>query len=134
MPESGPASPAELFEKNRYILVKNFLPEQLQRVMHRYALMKVQTGQVTREDQQMPGTPSLYGDTLMETLMELAMPQVEQLTGKRLFPTYAYFRVYRNGDELRPHIDGLPVKSVLPSAWAMTRAMFPTRIIVGLSL
>ena len=30
---------------------------------------------------------------------------VEQLSGHRLFPTYAYFRVYRNGDNLNPHID-----------------------------
>lgn len=37
--------------------------------------------------------------------MELALPQVEQLTGKKLFPTYAYFRVYGKGDELRPHVD-----------------------------
>lgn len=105
MSDSEQVAPAELFEKNRFILVKNFLPDTLQKVMHRYAVMKVQTGQVTREDQQMPGTPSLYGDTLMETLMELAMPQVEQLTGKRLFPTYGYLRVYGKGDELRPHID-----------------------------
>jgi hypothetical protein len=105
MPDSKQASPAEEFEKNRYLVVRNFLPETLQKVAHRYAIMKVQTGQVTREDKQMPGTPSLYGDTLMETLMELALPQVQQLTGKRLFPTYAYFRVYGKGDELRPHID-----------------------------
>jgi len=105
MPDSEQVSPAELFEKNRYILVKKFLQGPVLDVAHRYALMKVQTGQVTREDKQVPGTPSLYGDTLMETIMELALPQVEQLTGKKLFPTYAYFRVYGEGDELRPHID-----------------------------
>jgi hypothetical protein len=105
MPNSAQASPVEEFEKNRYLLVKNFLPGPLLQVAHRYALMKVQTGQVTREDKQVPGTPSLYGDTLMETIMELALPQVEQLTGKKLFPTYAYFRVYGKGDELRPHVD-----------------------------
>jgi hypothetical protein len=103
--ESAQTSPAGSFELHRYILMRNFLPAELQKVMLRYALMKVQIGQVSREDKQVPGTPSLYGDTLMETLMELACPQVELLTGKRLFPTYSYFRVYRNGDELRPHID-----------------------------
>ncbi len=95
----------EAFEEDRYVLVRNFLQGPLLNVAHRYALMKVQTGQVTREDKQVPGAPSVYGDTLMETIMELALPQVEQLTGKKLYPTYAYFRVYRNGDVLRPHID-----------------------------
>ncbi len=101
----NPESPIALFEKNRYILVRKFLQGSILSVAHRYALMKVQTGQVTHEDKQVPGAPSLYGDTLMETIMELALPQVEQLTGKKLFPTYAYFRVYRNGDVLRPHVD-----------------------------
>ena len=105
MPDSKQVSPVDVFEKNRYILVKKFLQGPMLNVAHRYALMKVQTGQVTREDKQVPGTPSLYGDTLMETIMEMALPQVEQLTGKKLFPTYAYFRVYGKGDELRPHVD-----------------------------
>lgn len=105
MSSTSAALSIEQFEKHRYIRVQNFLMNPLLNVFHRYALMKVQTGQVSRDDQQVPGTPSLYGDTLMETLMELALPQVEQLTGKKLFPTYAYFRVYGKGDVLRPHVD-----------------------------
>ncbi len=98
-------STVERFERQRYIVVPKFFQGPLLAVAHRYALMKVQTGQVTREDKQVPGTPSLYGDTLMETLMELALPRVEQLTGRELFPTYAYFRVYKPGDVLLPHVD-----------------------------
>lgn len=105
MTEYEQASAAEMFEENRYILVKDFLRGAMLNVAHRYAIMKAQTGQVTLEDSQVPGTPSLYGDTLMETLMELALPQVEKMTGKNLFPTYAYFRVYKQGDVLQPHID-----------------------------
>jgi hypothetical protein len=105
MPNDQVESSVAQFERQRYLLVKRFLQGAVLNLAHRYALMKVQTGQVSREDEQVPGAPSLYGDTLMETLMELALPQVEQLTGKRLYPTYAYFRVYRPGDELRPHID-----------------------------
>ena len=105
MSSENAGSSVEQFEQQRYILIKKFLQGPVLNVAHRYALMKVQTGQVTREDEQVPGTPSLYGDTLMETLMELALPQVEQLTGKKLYPTYAYFRVYKQGDVLRPHID-----------------------------
>jgi hypothetical protein len=105
MPNTKAGSSKEQFEENRYILVKNFLVNPLLNVVYRYALMKVQTGQVTREDKQVPGTPSLYGDTLMETIMELALPQIEQLTGRKLFPTYSYFRVYKQGDVLLPHID-----------------------------
>ena len=105
MSDKKPPSTAQLFNDNSYLLVNKFIQGPLLDVAHRYALMKVQTGQVTREDKQVPGAPSLYGDTLMETIMEMARPQVEQITGFKLYPTYAYFRVYGEGDVLRPHVD-----------------------------
>ena len=98
-------SSAEIFEKNRYIQVSNFLQQPLLNFFHRYVLMRAQNGQLPSSDKQVPGTPSIYADPLMETLMELALPQVEQLTNLKLFPTYSYFRIYKNGDVLRPHID-----------------------------
>lgn len=96
---------AALFEKEGYLVVKNFLQPPLLNVIHRYVLMKSQNGQLPLSDKQVPGAPSLYADTLMETFMELAMPHVEQITERELFPTYSYFRIYKEGDVLRPHID-----------------------------
>lgn len=97
--------PSEIFEKNRFMSVPNFIQPTLLNFFHRYVLMRAQNGQLPSSDKQVPGTPSIYADPLMETLMELALPQVEQLTGLELFPTYSYFRIYKNGDVLRPHID-----------------------------
>jgi len=98
-------SPVEQFEKSRYLLVKNFIEGPLLNVTHRYVLMKAQNGLLAYSDKQVPGAPSLYADPLMESIMELVLPYVEQLTGRKLFPTYSYFRLYKQGDVLHPHID-----------------------------
>jgi hypothetical protein len=41
----------------------------------------------------------------MEELLERLVPAIEQITRRKLFPTYSYFRVYKAGDVLQPHTD-----------------------------
>jgi hypothetical protein len=95
----------EDFKRVRYAIVRGFLPPVLTQFAHRYATMRVSSGQMDINDAQMPGTPSAYADTFMETLMELSLPHVAQVAERELYPTYSYFRVYRQGDLLKPHID-----------------------------
>ena len=54
---------------------------------------------------QVPDAHSKYADPLMETILLHVRTAVEKNTGLELSPTYSYFRVYRNGDELIPHKD-----------------------------
>lgn len=57
-------------------------------------------------DPQVPDTPYCYGDEKMEELHEkIMLPLVEKETDLELYPTYNYFRVYKNGDVLLPHSD-----------------------------
>ena len=107
MPLENMKGTAEAFQNNRFILVKNLLPPAVVEIAHQYTLMKVRTGQGAF-DTQVPGAPSFYADTLTETILMAVTPQVGQLIGKRLYPTYSYFRVYKNGDDLPPHIDRPP--------------------------
>ena len=93
------------FNGKKYVTVKSFLVEPLLATTYRYALMKSAIGEMRNDDPQLPGTPSKYGDTLMETLLELSCPKIETVTGLELFPTYSFFRVYKNGDVLDPHTD-----------------------------
>jgi hypothetical protein len=99
-----PAS-AEEFDKNNYIVVRNFIEQPLLQVVHRYMLMKSENQQLSLEHKQVPDTPSMYADPLIETLMELALPRIEELTDQKLYPTYSYYRIYKQGDVLSPHID-----------------------------
>ena len=47
----------------------------------------------------------MYADPLIEILLENMRPQVEKIVGKKLYPTYSFFRVYVKGDSLLKHID-----------------------------
>jgi len=92
------------FEKERYVLIRDFLQEPLPALLFRYAVMQAQLG-VTMNDQMVPDSQYLYGDPLMESTLELCRPAIERITGLSLIPTYAYCRIYKNGDVLNAHKD-----------------------------
>lgn len=98
---------SEVFEKNKYVQVKNFLNSDLCAIATRYGTLQSQTKFFPEvgKNAQIPGTHSLYSDTLMEVLLEVSLPHIEKITGKKLFPTYSYYRVYKPGDELKKHKD-----------------------------
>jgi hypothetical protein len=54
---------------------------------------------------QVPNAHSKYGDPAMETVLLNLKETVEVITGLSLLPTYSYYRIYRKGDDLQPHID-----------------------------
>jgi hypothetical protein len=56
-------------------------------------------------DDQVPGTPSVYGDAQVDRLMGDIQPLIEAHTGLSLHPTYSYARIYKTGDTLAAHRD-----------------------------
>jgi predicted 2-oxoglutarate/Fe(II)-dependent dioxygenase YbiX len=59
----------------------------------------------TRKDEQCPLSEAVHGAPVFDSLLEQLLPHFEQATGKRLYPTYAYARLYAPGDELKVHTD-----------------------------
>jgi hypothetical protein len=57
------------------------------------------------DDSWMPNTPSLRAEPQMEALLRDLVPEVEGSTGLKVYPTYSYFRVYKQGDVLKKHRD-----------------------------
>jgi len=58
------------------------------------------------EDIQVPGALAvLHHEVMFETLHERLWPTIEHVVGEELVPTYAYARLYSNGDILKKHID-----------------------------
>lgn len=98
---------SELFEKNRYLDLKGIIPIDLCRVVTKYALLKEETcfEPELGESAQVKNAHSVYGDTLMETLLFFLQPHIEKNTGLEVFPTYSYYRVYRPGMILEKHKD-----------------------------
>ena len=58
-----------------------------------------------RNDEQIPGAYSKYGDWVMETLLQYMRPIMKAKTGMELIPTYSYTRLYEKGNILKRHKD-----------------------------
>ncbi|MEH2382895.1 MAG: hypothetical protein V7K27_29085 [Nostoc sp.] len=93
------------FLKDKYVIVRYFLPLSVMRISSEYALKQMELGNLGLGDEQVKNTPCAYGDPLMDMLLERFCPKVEANTGINLLPTYSYFRIYKHGDVLKKHKD-----------------------------
>ena len=108
------------FKKNNYMVIRKAIDPKIAEFVMNYFMMKRQVARTmfderyispfTTEwgvwnDQQAPNTYSHYGDVAMETLLLAVLPKMEKETGLKLYPTYAYARIYKNGDILKRHKD-----------------------------
>jgi hypothetical protein len=96
---------ATTFERDRYVVFRPALESNEVAFMYHYARNAAAFGALHPGDIQVPGTPCSYGDRIMEGLLDRLLPEVETTAGLSLFPTYSYFRVYKDGDVLTRHQD-----------------------------
>jgi hypothetical protein len=94
----------QIFDVNSSIVVTKIIPiEFCQFFTH--TLLR-QSDIKNQGDSQVVSAKAILDHELMfETLQERLWPQIENIIGEELLPTYAYSRLYSNGDELKPHID-----------------------------
>jgi hypothetical protein len=96
---------AHRFAEDGYVLVKRFLCVPLLAVAYRYLWLSLQTGRGNWDDTRLVGTMSLYGDCLLECILEFATPAVESIASRKLRPGFAYGRLNKHGDVLERHRD-----------------------------
>jgi hypothetical protein len=97
---------SEFFKQNGYYVVRNALSEELRDFITQYTLFdEGQNYENGLGDDQIPNSYSKYADPAMETVLLHLHSMVQEKTGLELYPTYSYYRVYHDGDELKPHVD-----------------------------
>jgi hypothetical protein len=94
----------ENFKKNGYCLVKSAISDEMRNFVTQYGLFD-ELQDFSLDPNQVPGAHAKYLDPAMESLLLVLLDTMQQNTGLVLHPTYSYFRVYRAGQELKPHID-----------------------------
>lgn len=92
------------FNEKGYTLIKNALNPELRDVITQYALFD-EMQDFNPDGSQVPNAHSKYADPAMEAMLLHLHPLMEKETGLSLYPTYSFYRVYRNGDILHPHTD-----------------------------
>jgi alkylated DNA repair dioxygenase AlkB len=88
----------------KYVTIRSALQQPLLGKLYEHAVARASNGSMSSDDQ-VPQTPSAYGDPVMEELLLRLLPMAESATGEALYPTYSYFRVYKQGDTLKKHKD-----------------------------
>jgi len=92
------------FSESGYKVITHLIDATMAENLYQYALHTSKT-KPALNDNQIPDTPSFYGDDIMEKLSKEMLPRIEQESVLQLYPTYTYFRVYKFGDILHPHTD-----------------------------
>lgn len=92
------------FRQKGYTTVRGAIKQDLTDVVTQYALFD-EIQDFTPDGSQVPKAHSKYADPLMESMLLHVHPIMEKATGLQLYPTYSFYRVYRNGDTLFPHKD-----------------------------
>ncbi|HEY2859629.1 MAG TPA: hypothetical protein VGJ21_14515 [Terracidiphilus sp.] len=96
------------FAEKWYVVKQAVIDAGAVRFLYEHALALADIDTIAAGDRQVPGAPVVYADPHMDTLLETLRGEVEMATQFRLWPTYSYLRVYRNGNVLRPHRDREP--------------------------
>lgn len=92
------------FQEFGYCLVKSAVPKDLIEFVTQYALFD-EMQDFSPDGHQVPKAHAKYADPAMETMLLYLHSILEKNTGLTLHPTYSFYRVYRQGDELIPHKD-----------------------------
>ena len=110
------------FKKKKYTIIRQAISKDLAAFVANYFSMQKQVydtcrqsryfspfeniiGHYESKNEQIPETYSQYSNIAMETLMLKCQPQMEKVTGLKLYPAYTYARIYKKGDELKRHKD-----------------------------
>ena len=80
----------------KYKKVSKFLEDSEITLLKDYCRIQHRINMSGFDTQQMPNTldTSFYGDPLMESLLINKKNKMQELTGLKLLPTYAYWRMY----------------------------------------
>ena len=111
-----------MFKKKKYTVIRQAISKDLAAFVANYFMMQKQVydtcrnaryfspfeniiGHYEGQDEQIPHTYSQYSNIAMETLMLKCQPEMEKVTGLKLYPAYTYARIYKKGDVLKRHKD-----------------------------
>ena len=111
-----------MFKKKKYTVIRQAISKDLATFIANYFRMQKQVydtckaaryfspfenilGYYEEPNGQIPNTYSQYANIVMETLLLKCQPEMEKVTGLKLYPAYTYARIYKKGDELKRHKD-----------------------------
>jgi hypothetical protein len=94
------------FDSHRYVGVRSLLDRDLAAMLYDHLRRRAAADTLRLAIAPgMEGASEGFADPLAEHVLAGMQPRVEEISGRRLFPTYSFVRIYRRGNELRRHRD-----------------------------
>ena len=87
------------------VFISNFFPKEIVNLLYNYCVIKYKDISKVRADSQANSIICEYSDPLMETLLDMSTPVIEQNVGKKLWPVNTFFRIYDKESDLPIHKD-----------------------------
>ena len=98
----------DLFKNHGFCIIKNAISNDVRDIITQYALFDEMQNYNPEGDTGgicVPNAHSKYADPVMESVLLHLQESIEENVGFKVDPTYSYYRVYRKGDDLKPHQD-----------------------------
>lgn len=92
------------FAVEKYVHLQGFLDKENCKELTA-ELKRLVANQETVKDPQCPKSEAVHGAMAFDKLLVDLLPHFERASGKRLYPTYSYARLYKPGEELKIHTD-----------------------------
>lgn len=89
---------------NNFLVIKNFIESDRAKNLSDQFKTYCQKN-YTSDDPQVPNTPSQYNYLPFLELLCEKTPEISEIIGETVLPTYSYSRVYKSGDILKKHTD-----------------------------
>lgn len=98
--------PLESLLQDNFIVIDNFIDEQSAKSLYRHLKAEAKDHpELFKSDSQCPESISIYNFRWFLELLINKIPFVEEVMEEPIFPTYSYSRIYKNGTDLKPHVD-----------------------------
>ena len=91
------------FNEKKFLHLRNLVSRERCAELSEY--LKIESEKKGFYDAQCKKSKSIRDNPEFDKLLVDILPEIEQITGKKLFPTYAFARFYNPDEELRLHLD-----------------------------
>ena len=99
----------EIFKEHGFCIVRNAISDDVRDIITQYALFdemqNFHAEGYIPDAICVPNAHSKYADPAMESVLLHLQNTIQENVGFDVDPTYSYYRVYRKGDDLKPHQD-----------------------------
>ena len=92
------------FVVEKYVHLKDFLAKESCAELTA-ELKRLVAEKQTTQDSQCPKSEAIHGAMVFDKLLVDLLPHFERVSGRRLYPTYSYARLYAPGEDLIIHTD-----------------------------